>query len=93
MSRRAAGALDRDHLIESAVTPGAVAFRPVCFAVSLVQNEVFDVNGDVDGSGVTSGAAAACRGRSDAGSDAEPERQRQQADECVPEDESWSPLT
>ena len=32
--------------ILSAVTPGAVAFSPVCFAVSLVQNAVVDVNGD-----------------------------------------------
>src|SRR5262249_5870546 len=39
--------------IESAVTPGADAVRPVCFAVSLVQNAVFDVNGDEAGSAAT----------------------------------------
>jgi hypothetical protein len=43
----------------SAVTPGADAVSPVCFAVSLVQNAVFDVNGDDAGSGVTRGVAAA----------------------------------
>ena len=80
-------------LIESAVTPGAVAFRPVCFAVSLVQNEVVDVNGDVDGSGVTRGAAAAAAVAPTPAVHAEPERQRQQADECRAQDESWSPLT
>ena len=42
----------------SAVTPGALAFSPVCFAVSLVQNAVVDVNGEVVGSGVTVGATA-----------------------------------
>jgi hypothetical protein len=45
-------------LIESAVTPGALALSPLCFAVSLVQNAVFDVNGDDAGSGVVAAVAA-----------------------------------
>src|SRR5262245_30566584 len=54
---RSAGSIAATEIL-SAVTPGAVAFSPLCWAVSLVQNDVVEVNGDAEGSGVTVGAAA-----------------------------------